>query len=277
MPITAYTYLAAKEYGVKVIVSERNDPNKKEDIYWTNLRKDIFYNADGKVYQTEDAKRYYDIKPGTKSKIIVNPLCIANNYPFIPNSDREKRIICLSKYEPQKNLPLLIDCFEEFAKHHSDYRLEIYGNDFHGLKSSIYEMILARGLDGKVLLFDAKQNIHDIVWNSRISILTSDYEGMPNALLETIALGIPSIATDCPCGGVRYIIKHEKNGLLAEVGNKQDIVNKMRRIAESPEFADSLARNGLELRNQFDIDLIGKEWLEFISCVTGLTLRSEQV
>lgn len=275
MPITAYTYFAAREYGIKIIVSERNDPNKKEDVYWANLRKEIFYNADGKVYQTEDAKKYYDIKPRTKSKIIVNPLCIEKDYPFISSSKRENRIVCLGKYEPQKNLPLLISCFEDFLQYHSDYQLEIYGNDFHGLKASLHDLVINRGLEGKVQLFDAKPQIHDFIWNSKISILTSDYEGMPNALLETIALGIPSIATDCPCGGVRYIIKHEHNGLLAEVGNKQDIVQKMRRIAESSEFADSIARNGLELKTRFNIDFIGKEWLKFISCVTGLRLRSE--
>lgn len=273
MPITAYTYLAAKECGIKLIVSERNDPNKKDDEYWSNLRKEIFYNAHGKVYQTENAKMYYDVLPGTKSKIIVNPLCIEKKYPYIQSAERENRIVSLSKYEPQKNLSLLIECFEEFIKFHDDYWLEIYGNDFHGHKLHLQERINKRGLSNKIFLYDAKQNIHDLIWNAKISILTSDYEGMPNALLETVSLGIPSIATDCPCGGVREIIKHEYNGLLAPVGSSPDIVRCMRCIAESPEYADSLANNGLKLGENFGIVQIGNEWIDFISCVTGLSSK----
>ena len=61
-------------------------------------------------------------------------------------------------------------------------------------------------------------------------VLTSDWEGMPNALIEAMALGVPCISTDCKGGGARFLINDGINGLLTPVGDMEALAASMEKV-----------------------------------------------
>jgi glycosyltransferase involved in cell wall biosynthesis len=73
-------------------------------------------------------------------------------------------------------------------------------------------------------------------------VLSSDYEGMPNVLIEAMACGLACIATDCPIGGVRSLLTSGENGLLIPVGDEDALYEAMCKLADDESYADWLGR-----------------------------------
>ena len=79
-------------------------------------------------------------------------------------------------------------------------------------------------------------------------------------MIEAMAIGLPTICTDCPCGGARMVINDGVNGLLVPVGNKEVLVKMLYRIAENESLQKSLGLNGETIRNELSSDMIVKKW-----------------
>ena len=107
-----------------------------------------------------------------------------------------------------------------------------------------------------------KENVNDIIKDSAMFVLSSDFEGISNAMIEALALGIPTICTDCPIGGARQMIQDGKNGLLVPVGDDGALYNAMKKIIDNPQFADELAEEGKKIRLLYPEDKIVQKWLD---------------
>ena len=184
---------------IPTIISIRNDPKieyKNRLIYL--MMKKLYKNVDSMVLQTEEAKNYFSkIIKAEKLAIIPNPI---NEKFFLNNSnikEREKTIVTVGRIEKQKNQKLLIDAFKEVEKKYSEYKLLIYGDG--SLRKSLQEYSNLLDLKNKVIFKGKRDNIPEEILKAGIFVLSSDYEGMPNSLMEAMALGLPCISTDCPC------------------------------------------------------------------------------
>lgn len=104
---------------------------------------------------------------------------------------------------------------------------------------------------------------------SSMFVLSSDYEGMPNALMEAMALGLPCVSTDCPCGGPRLLIQNEVNGLLVPVGDRAALASAMRKMLENPDLASKCAANARNVCSTFAPDKIYGLWENFILDITN--------
>ncbi len=261
MPTTAYTFRAAKKLGIKIIVSERNDPVRTPvDPYWRRLRDHIFKHADGCVFQTENAFSYFG-DTVKRHAIIRNPINLAGTRTDrITAAERENRVVCVGKYEPQKNLDFLLEVFNEFSKTHPQYILEVYGNDYHRRRLPLQQRAAALGIADKVYLHEARPDIFDVIYNARMCVLPSKYEGMPNALIESVSLGVPSIASDCPAYGGREIVRNGENGFLLPVNDHTAFVNAMCRLADDDALADTFTQEGKKTAELFSIDRIYPQW-----------------
>ena len=91
-------------------------------------------------------------------------------------------------------------------------------------------------------------------------VSSSDFEGMSNSMLEAMAMGIPTVCTDCPAGGARAIIKDHENGLLTPLGNTEALYRAMQEVAASSELANTLSRNAVGLRDELTVDKIVEQW-----------------
>ena len=250
---------------VRVIVSERNDPNHipgKKIVY--KVSRFFMKYADGFVFQTEDAKKFYDNYLEGRGTIISNPLFV-EKLPEIYKGNRKNTIVSVGRLAAQKNHKLLINAFAELSKQYPEYDLIIFGEG--PLRQELQRQIDSFGLQGKISLPGNKSDVLDRIRDAAIFVLSSDYEGMPNVLLEAMGLGIPCISTDCPCGGPRSIIKHEVNGLLFPVGDVDELVKQMTFYIEHPRLAMQIGKNATVIRNELDAEKICSQWYDYLESV----------
>ena len=248
---------------VPILVSERGDPNSNSIIAKYLLKRLAKY-GDGFVFQTEDAEKWYNhCIEGKPRRIIFNAinedaLCNGCN----PNQ-REKKIVAVGRLFHAKNFAMLINAFSIVHKKYNDYSLIIYGEG--ALRLDLENEVRQLFLEDYVFLPGYISNVSDKINNASLFVLSSDCEGIPNALIEAMALGIPCISTDCPVGGPRYLISNGQNGILTPVGDVDSLANAMINLLDNPEYAEQLGQNAMLIRKQLDPIKIYSEWEEFIS------------
>lgn len=255
---------------IPTIVSIRNNPEieyKNRLIYY--IMKMLYKNVDGLVLQTEEAKDYFKkIINEEKLTVIPNPInekFIVNN-PYI--GEREKTIVTVGRLERQKNQKLLIDAFKNVVKKHDDYKLLIYGKG--SLKEYLEEYVVSINLTDKVIFKGQVDNIQEEIFKSGIFVLSSDYEGMPNALMEAMSLGLPCISTDCPCGGPKTLMKNNKNGILVEVGNVSQMEEAMNLLIEDKEMSSNISYSANQIKDIYSINKISDRWINVIESLVNL-------
>ena len=222
-----YTLLALFFSKKKIIVSERNDPSTTARGIAKLVREILYRRADAVVFQTEMAKRYFSKKIRHKGIIIANPINVeALPYSLVEN--REKKIVCVARLEKQKNLFMLIKGFERFLELNNSYSLEIYGEG--SLRDKLVQYINSRNLQEKVLLKGFVKDVYNKIKNAGVFVLTSNHEGMPNAMLEALAMGIPCVCTDCPVGASREFITDGENGILIPVNDDEALCSALNSV-----------------------------------------------
>lgn len=244
-----------------LILSERNDPNQypKEVIYKV-LRNFVYRICDGVVFQTPDAQAYFSKKIQRRSTVIPNP--ISESLPERYTHIREKKIVNFCRLEPQKNLKLLLVAFEKINKEFADYKLDIYGEGEQ--YTELVEFTKKLGIADRVVFKGFVQNIHAKIINASLFVSSSNYEGISNSMLEALAMGVPTISTDCPIGGARMVIKNAYNGILVPVNNADSLAKAMKEVLSNNSLSERLSFNGTKLKYEFSVDSISRKWLDFL-------------
>ncbi|WP_312562800.1 glycosyltransferase family 4 protein [Anaerospora sp.] len=257
-----YVALISKFNGYKNIYSERSDPGNKEYLGLTGIvRSIIFQLINGFIFQSTGAKNYFGKNIQSKSIVIPNPVYIKFNDYQIPKF-REKIIVNVGRLHTQKNQKLLIEAFSYIEKEFPEYQLHIYGEG--ELKNELQELINKLELGKKVYLMGTTKDISRKIVNSSLFVLSSDYEGMPNALLEAMALGVPCISAECPPGAPSDLIDHGENGLLFPTKNAQALANCIKKILSDVSLAEQLAINAKQICHTHSSDKILAQWNEGI-------------
>ncbi len=257
---------AMKGLKIPLIVSERNDPaiDPKSQVKQF-MRKIAYRKPNGFVFQTPDAKGYFNKNIQKKSCIIINPL--SSSLPPAYVGEREKRVVSVGRLNKQKNFPVLIDAFKEFSREYPEYVLEIYGEGL--LEEKLNQYILDSGMQGRITLMGFCKDVHEKIKKASMFVMSSDFEGMPNALLEAMAIGMPCISTDCPCGGPRMLIEDKVNGILVRVNSQMDILEAMKFMADNPKKAEEIGKKAQSLRKEADVSAITQKWVDYIKKCIG--------
>lgn len=244
----------------RVIVSERNDPARVGSGFPNNwLRERLYHRANMLVCQTDDASAYFSDR--VRKTVILNPLKTDLPEPY--EGERRKAVVSFCRLDRQKNLPLLLRAFARFHKTHPEYALEIFGDGRE--RAVITAMVEKLGLSSCVSILRGRLDVHDVVRDASMFVLPSDYEGLSNSMLEAMAMGLPAICTDCPCGGARMVIKDGENGLLIPVGDEEALLTAMCRVADEPGLAERMSRNGRALQKSLSVNEITNQWADVIS------------
>lgn len=269
----------------KVVVSVVSDPKRE---YGTRtmrvLAKTLFGLADGIVLQTKESKEFFPNYLDKKIVIMQNAL---NPLFFIPRFEgvRDKTIISVGRLDKNKNQAMIIKAFAELSKDYPNYRLFLYGEgeERANLELLIKELdskeVKSKKLDSKELqtkklLLKEKidmpgmiQDVPGTIYQAGIFVLSSYVEGMPNSLLEAMALGIPSISTDCPCGGPKEMIQHQTNGLLVPTGDVKELVKAMKYLLDNPQKTEELGKNACKIQQQLSPDRTNGNWQGYFDTV----------
>ena len=271
LPEPSYRVLALKLFNkkLKVIVSVRNDPKIEYKTKINRIVMKILYPlADGFVFQTKEAKEYFSKKIQQKSVIIPNPIDKKIIQRKVYTGKKEKKIVAVGRLVEQKNHELLINAFNLVKDQIPEYNLIIYGEG--SLREKLQEQIERLNLKERVFLPGNVDNIADKIENASLFVLSSNYEGMPNALMEAMALGLICISTDCPCGGPRFLIENNVNGYLINVGKEKELANKIKEIIvdKKQEELEEVSNNARKKMLQMSEEKIGEIWFKYICSVT---------
>lgn len=254
---------AARSAGVPYLTSERCDPWRfpvpgKESVHrW--LRLVTFRMADGIVFQTPQVRDYFPKSISRHSRVIPNPV-IDDSLPD-PNPSPEKTIISAGRFTDQKRHDILIDAFASLPEGHG-YKLKIYGQG--PLKGELEAQIKRLGLTESVLLMGQARRMVDNLGEADIFVLPSDHEGMPNALIEGMAMGLACISTDFASGGASRLIRHGENGLLVPTGDRQALAEAMNFLISNPHLKERLRREAVKIRETHSKEKIIPQWIDYI-------------
>ena len=261
LPVTIIMLMLLRPFtDAKMIFSERNDPASYKP-FLQKMLKIICRKADGAVFQTEHAKNWYgDVLDPQKTAVIpnaINPAFLRPEY----TGRREKHIAAAGRLNGQKNFPLLIGAFAKIAEDFPEHKLVIYGQGAQ--KDMLLRLTEELGIGDRVQFPGFVPNMPEILEKAEMFVLSSDYEGMPNALMEAMALGLPCVSTDCGGGGARFLIDDGVNGLLVPTGNEQALADAMRRVLADPEMAAELGKNAAKLKETLAPHKIYGKWEAF--------------
>jgi len=201
-----------KSQVVPVISSERKDPTTLGPLR-KFLRWILLPTATAHVVQTQAIKNFYNAIVRKKTYIIYNP--VNERVYDMPEVEREDRIISVGRLYPQKNQQMLIRAFNQVKDKYPSYKLVIYGEGY--LRPDLEKLIAELELQGRVELPGTTTRILDEVKRSKVFCLSSNYEGMSNAMIEAMCLGTPVISTKV--SGTDELIRNGENGLLVDLGD----------------------------------------------------------
>lgn len=250
-----FSVIAAAGIPHRFLVSERNDPTR---ISEQKIRDWSYRKAEKLVFQTEDMRKCFSEDIRRKSVVISNP--VSNDIPEPYIGERKKRVVSVARLQPQKNHRMLLNAFAGFQKFFPDYELHIFG--IGELEEELKQQAKNLHIDGKVVFRGFSSNVQQEIRDSAMFVLSSDYEGISNSMIEALAMGVPVISTDCPVGGSRMYIEDGVNGLLTPIGDEKALAQAMIKIAGDPELSGKLSANGVKIKERYGLSKIADRFLE---------------
>lgn len=252
-----YAYFS-KPRNCKVIGSERCNV-----LELSNLKKNITYYAakkcNGFIFQTEGIKKTFPIKVQKNSFVISNAISNKKVYD-IDVHNKENVITAMGRLNSQKGFDTLIKAFSIVNKKNSSYILKIFGEGSD--RDTLQNLIDNLNLHDYVQLCGTKSDAINDVANSKIFVMSSRYEGMPNALIEAMATGTACISTDCKFGPSE-LIDDGKNGLLVPVDDVETLAEKILFLIENDSARENMEKEAMKIRNKLDANTIYKKYYDY--------------
>lgn len=239
--------------NTRVVASERIDPYAvKYPLPLRILVNWSFRNADKIVFQTKRARSYYSKMIQKKSIIIGNPVSV-----YVERQNKSSKIIInAGRLEKQKNQKMLIEAFSRVAKKDNEYQLHIYGEG--SLRDELEKLIIEKKLENRVKLKGSQSDYQVQLSKCNLFVLSSNYEGLSNALLEAMLMGIPCVSTDC--AGSNEVICNETNGIIVPVGNTKMLSKAIEKMISDRIFAENIAKEAKITARQYETLNIISEW-----------------
>lgn len=257
--------LCKKKIRKVLIGSERGNPYfQYQSPVYKRLVSWLYPKSDGFVFQTEGAREYFDKRLQKKSVVIGNPVSIPEKFRQLPER-RVKEVVSVGRGTREKNYSLLLKAFRKVSEQASDYILRIYGRMDENLK--LEELAKELRIEDKVFFMGQVDDILAQIRNSSVFVLSSMSEGMPNALLEAMAIGLPVVATDCPSGGPRQLINDGENGLLVPNDDVDALAAAILRIIGDEHLSHKLSENALKIADEYSEEKICAQWKTYIDKV----------
>lgn len=246
----------------KYILSVRNDPKEEyPNVVMQKLVKYWFNAANGVVFQTDAAKKYFNVRIQKKSSIIYNP--VPNQFFRTATTHDTEGIVAFGRLVKQKNFPMLIKAYTIIADRVED-DLYIYGEG--PLEKELNSLIATTAVAHRIHLMGRTNDVIKVLEKSKVFALSSNFEGMPNALLEAVCMLVPSVSTDCPCGGPREICNNGC-GLLSPIEDVKAFANNLYKAVSDIQLREHLSEKCMERRIAFSNEIILEQWDAFFEKV----------
>ena len=227
----------------------------------------FFLRADQTIVNSYDLKNaLIDSQPKLKNRIQVLYTPVdCNGITFLSDEKGEAYmpiecrpiILTVGRLVSVKRPDLLLDAFF-LVRQQFDAALWFCGEG--RLLQDLQKKVKSLGLQDDVHFFGHLSNPFPLVGRASIFVLSSDHEGLPQALIEAQALGVPAVSTNCKTGP-REIIENEQTGLLTPVGDSRALANAICQLLSSPETREVMGQRAAKRAHRlFGVTHILKEW-----------------
>lgn len=253
-------FLSTIYLNTKTLVSVRNDPEKEYPTIISRVLANCMYKKlDGIIFQTEEAQGKFSSCVKNKSKVLVNPI---DEKFFNQVKENGEYLLACGRLSEQKNYPMMLNAFSKVLKKFPDESLRIYGDG--RLKEYLISMSKELGIEKNVCFMNYNPDIEKIYRKAKLLLLSSDYEGIPNVVLEAIATGTPVVSTDCPCGGSRMIIEEGVNGYLVPCNKDNEFANAIIRLLSDEKLLQRLNKSTKNSSEKYQPERIINHWENYI-------------
>ncbi len=249
-------------WSKKIVYSLRNDPRSVNNGFFSNrIRQLLLKKARAVVFQTPGAKAFFSSRIQKKSVVIGNP--IRDGLPLWTEHQHQKRIITACRLDGQKNISMLLKAFAIIYTHFSDYSLAICGEG--PLKEQLIREAQDLGISKATEFFGFRNDVDALMAESSIFVLTSNYEGLSNSMLEALAIGIPVISTDSPPGGASLYIKDGINGFLVPVNDHIELSKKMDLLLRNQSICEKFSSKSTTIRKTLSTEMVLSQWEKLLT------------
>ena len=150
---------------------------------------------------------------------------------------------------PKKHQDTLISALVELREMVPDARLVLVGDG--PSREHLGDLVTSLALDGSVMFTGVRDDVPDLLPAFDVFSLSSMHEGLPIAMLEAMAAGVPPVVT--AVGGIPEVVGHERDGLLVPARDVASLAAALRRLATDHQLRSSLARTAMVRAQQFGI------------------------
>ena len=243
---------------IPVVVGIRSNPERELSGRGIKaLSFFLFRFANGIVMQTTAGVDY--LPKYLKKKAVVMPNSIDEKFIDTEYSEkRENEIVVVGRIDDNKNQEMVLEVFSDISSQFPDWSLHLYGD------GELRQKLEQKYRSDQIVFHGQIKNVEEKICNSSIFILPSKQEGMPNALIEAMALGVACISTDCPCGGPSDLIEQNKNGILIAVDDKEELKKQLVRLINDKELRKRLGKEAVKIREKLSPKIVNLKWEEYI-------------
>lgn len=265
------TILATQGLGVPVIISERSDPARHfPGRIWSKLRQLLYPLADAVVVQSQGALDYFSPKVQARARIIPNPVLSAQPSTVISSIQLPRpALVTMGRLVQSKGFDLLLRAFAQIKDKRRDWTLVILGDG--PLRTELESLRNQLGLEQRVLMPGRVNNPYNALVQSDLFVMSSRYEGFPNALCEAMACGLAVVCTDCP-SGPREIIRDGIDGILVANEDVAALTKAIDQLMENKIERARLGERATDVTTRFALSEVMRLWEDTLAQVIGKRL-----
>lgn len=254
-----HSFYASFGLKIKLIATIRISPRCRTSGLGGKCDK-IVAKAQALYAQTMDEKEYYSPEIQKKTFILPNPVNAEAINLHHQYQSSLKTLVLAGRFTDQKNYPMIVNCAQILKQKGYSLQYKIFGDG--PKQKEILQVIHEAALDETVYLMGRSSKLIEEFNQSDIYIMTSNFEGMPNTLMEAMAVGLPCISTDCP-SGPSDLIQNGKNGILVPVNDAEKLAAEIEKIVQNPDYAKHLGQNAKEtIISDYTPEIIAKRFVE---------------
>lgn len=201
---------------IKRMETVRNNPWIDTDVSGKRFLWNLcFRKSDLILLQTKEQSEYFPKRLQKKCVVISNPVsCDFGNQQKLYGHEKVSKFVAVARINHQKNYPMMIRAFAQAIQEHPDCTLDIFGGGAPEQFQAVQDLIDQLGMKNNIRLCGWRKDISNILTQYDAFLMSSDYEGMPNALAEAMSVGLVCLSTDCKTGP-KDMICPGINGFLA--------------------------------------------------------------
>ena len=255
------TILAAAGLAARVVVSERNDPEKQRLPWpWPLLRRWSYSYAHVVTANTRGALEWLrGFVPAPKLLLVPNP--VSRPQVAVCHGGRKKVILTVGQLSHQKAQDILLKAYAEVIENAPEWRLTIVGDGPE--KPRLHELASLLGIADRVHWIEWTDDVDSLYRSSGIFVLPSRYEGAPNALLEAMSHGLPVIVTNASPGPLEYVLD-DATGLVVSPDDVNQLAEALQKLATNEELRQRLGASARSKVVQFDMDAVEEAWTKVL-------------